>query len=67
MKTAIRRRERRLHKYRKWWARAAEENALDRRAHFEAAKELRIEQGDATFVHCMDWARYGDSIGPPPR
>ncbi len=60
--SAIRRREWRLRKYQKWWARAAVENALDRQAHFRAAKELRIEQGDATFVLCRDWARFGDSI-----
>ena len=60
---SIRRRERRLRKYLKWVAEVAEENEACRRAHFEAAKEVWIEQGDATFVHCADWARFGDAIG----
>jgi hypothetical protein len=64
---AIRRRERKLQKYFRWVLEVAEENAFNRRAHYKAGKEVRIEEGDATFVHCADWARFGDSIGPPPR
>jgi len=64
---SIRRRERRLQKYLKWASKVAEENEACRRAHFAAAKEVRTEQGNATFVHCADWARFGDAIGSPSR
>ena len=63
--TSIRRRERRLHKYHKWFADVVEENEACRRAHYRAAKEMKMEQGDATFVYCLDWARYGEAIASP--
>ena len=62
---AIRRRERKMHKYFKWALKVTEENAACRRAYYSAAKEVKMEQGDATFVICRDWARFGDAVGPP--
>lgn len=61
----IRRRERKLQKYLKWVLEVAEENDGCRRAHYRAAKEIKMEQGDATFAICRDWARFGDAVGPP--
>ena len=64
MPTSIRKRERRMQKYHKWVAEVVEENEDCRVAHYRAAKELRMENGDATFVHCLDWARYGEAVAP---
>lgn len=65
MPTSIRKRERNLQKYHKWVYEVVEENEACRVAHYRAAKELRMENGDATFVHCLDWARYGEAVAPP--
>ena len=54
-----------MHKYFKWALKVTEENAACRRAYYSAAKEVKMEQGDATFVICRDWARFGDAVGPP--
>lgn len=67
MKTHIRKVERMEKKYAKWALAVAEENHGFRREYYKAGKEVRAEFGDATFVHCRDWARFGDEIGPPAR
>lgn len=62
---AIRKQERKRHKHLKWALEVADENDGCRRAHYKAGKEVKMEQGDATFVICRDWARFGDAVGPP--
>lgn len=64
MKTQIRKVERMERKYAKWALAVAEENHEFRREYYKAGKEVRMEWGDATFVQCRDWARFGDAIGP---
>jgi hypothetical protein len=63
--TSIRKRERRLQKYHKWVAEVVEENEECRIAYYRAAKDMKMEQGDATFVHCWDWVRYGEAVAQP--
>lgn len=67
VKNYIRKVERREQKYAKWALAVAEENHASQREYYKAGKEVRAELGDATFVHCRDWARFGDEIGPPAR